>query len=203
MQGIAAAATAIRRERRSSARSATARSRTMRSLQPPLSASPVSARSRATHRRRKTRPRNFRPIANERQHKSAPLSRQGAHVAERARAPEPIESVEHRLGQEWLQRLHMRARGLEILSGAVDGGGDFGCRRNAATRLHHEADAQAPERGRLDDPVKLLVFEARIIANIRQRQRRHHQGAASTSRASGQPRGRRKRDRSGSARRSA
>ena len=69
----------------------------------------------------------------------------------------------------------MRARGLEILRGALDGGGDFGRRRNAAARLHHQADPQALERRRLDDPVELLGFEARIVAHIGQRQGRHHQ----------------------------
>ena len=63
----------------------------------------------------------------------------------------------------------MRARSLEILRGALDGGLDLRRRRRGATRLQQQADAQAFELRGLDDPIKLLVFEARIVADIGQR----------------------------------
>src|SRR6202453_4547359 len=106
--------------------------------------------------------RGFRPFPDERQHQSAPLGRQGADVAERARAPEPVESVQELLGQERRERLHRGARRLEILRGALDGGLDFRRRRRAAAGLQQQADAQAFELRGLDDPIKLLVLETRI-----------------------------------------
>ena len=69
----------------------------------------------------------------------------------------------------------MRAGRLEVARRALDRGADLGVGGTPQPASSIRPMLEALERRGLDRPVELLVFEARIVAHVRQRQRRHHQ----------------------------
>ena len=119
--------------------------------------------------------RRFRPVADERQHRGALLGRERVEVDQRPDAPEMVEPVEHLLGEERRDGFDPRAGGLEIARRPLDRRADLRGRRISTAGLRHEPDLEARKRRRADRPIERRVLEARVVARVRLRQRRHHQ----------------------------